>query len=218
MTKKGGDNVTDRMPKCLPGFENITRYWDEKHSIYAAKILPGEFYVTTHGELIATVLGSCVTACIRDPAIGVGGINHFMLPYFNNTHNHGWEHTPVSLETRYGNIAMEKLINAILKAGGNRKNLEIKLFGGGRVLDMRTDIGEKNIEFVKQYLIKENLSVVAEDVGGRHPRKLQYFPYTGRVRVKKLNNLHNNTLIERENNYIEKLSHVSLKGKVELFE
>jgi chemotaxis protein CheD len=212
------DSGTDHMPKCLPGFENINRYWDEKHSIYAAKILPGEFYVTPHGELIATVLGSCVTACIRDPAIGVGGINHFMLPYFNNTQSHSWEHTPVSLETRYGNIAMEKLINAILKMGGKRGNLEIKLFGGGRVLDMRTDIGEKNIEFVRQYLIKENLNVVAEDVGGRHPRKIQYFPYTGRVRVKKLNNLHNNTLIERENSYLARLKQVSLKGKVEIFE
>jgi chemotaxis protein CheD len=202
----------------LPGFENITRYWDEKHSIYAAKILPGEFYVTPHGELIATVLGSCVTACIRDTVVGVGGINHFMLPYFNHHQSSNWEHTPVSKETRYGNIAMEKLINAILKAGGSRGNLEIKIFGGGRVLDMQTDIGEKNIEFVKQYLQKENLNVVAEDVGGVHPRKLQYFPYTGRVRVKKLKNLHNNTLIEREKNYIASLSHASLKGKVELFE
>jgi chemotaxis protein CheD len=113
---------------------------------------------------------------------------------------------------------MEKLINAIMKIGGKKKNLEIKLFGGGRVLDMRTDIGERNIEFVKQYLIKENLKVVAEDVGGRHPRKLQYFPYTGRVRVRKLNNLHNNTLIERENNYLENLKQSNLKGKVELFE
>lgn len=218
MARVKGDLGAGRMPKCLPGFENINRYWDEKHCIYAAKILPGEFYVTTHGELIATVLGSCVTACIRDPAIGVGGINHFMLPYYNNNQNHNWEHTPVSLETRYGNIAMEKLINAIMKIGGKKKNLEIKLFGGGRVLDMRTDIGERNIEFVKQYLIKENLKVVAEDVGGRHPRKLQYFPYTGRVRVRKLNNLHNNTLIERENNYLENLKQSNLKGKVELFE
>ncbi len=218
MIRPKNNNDINNMPRCLPGFENINRYWDEKHSIYAAKILPGEFYVTTHGELISTVLGSCVTACIRDPAIGVGGINHFMLPYFNNLQNHSWEHTPVSLETRYGNIAMEKLINAILKMGGKRKNLEIKLFGGGRVLDMRTDIGEKNIEFVRQYLIKENLNVVAEDVGGRYPRKIQYFPYTGRVRVKKLNNLHNNTLIERETSYLAKLKRVSLKGKVELFE
>ncbi len=208
----------DRMPKCLPGFENINRYWDEKHSIYAAKILPGEFYVTTHGELIATVLGSCVTACIRDPAIGIGGINHFMLPYFKNSQGSNWEHTPVSLETRYGNIAMEKLINAILKVGGKRENLEIKLFGGGRVLDMQTDIGEKNIEFVRQYLMKEKLNAIAEDVGGRHPRKIQYFPYTGRVRVKKLNNLHNNTLIERENVYLARLKQSELKGKVELFE
>ena len=218
MTRARDDAGSGRMPKCLPGFEKINRYWDEKHSIYAAKILPGEFYVTTHGELIATVLGSCVTACVRDPTIGVGGINHFMLPYFNNSNSHTWEHTPVSLETRYGNIAMEKLINAILKMGGKRENLEIKIFGGGRVLDMRTDIGEKNIEFVKQYLIKENLKIVAEDVGGRHPRKIQYFPYSGRVRVKKLNSLHNNTLIERENNYLARLKQDDLKGKVELFE
>ena len=217
MTNISDDPVSGRMPKCLPGFESISRYWDERHSIYAAKILPGEFYVTQHGELIATVLGSCVTACIRDPTIGVGGINHFMLPYFRSGQSNNWEDTPVSLETRYGNIAMEKLINAILKAGGNRKNLEIKLFGGGKILNMLTDIGEKNIEFVKQYLSKEKLKVTAEDVGGIYPRKLQYFPYTGRVRVKKLSNLHNNTLIEREQNYITALKHDGLQGKVELF-
>lgn len=217
MTGARADIVAGNMPKCLPGFESINRYWDQKHSLYAAKILPGEFYVTTQGELIATVLGSCVTACIRDPAIGVGGINHFMLPHFNNAKGHDWQHTPVSMETRYGNIAMEKLINAILKIGGKKENLEIKLFGGGRVLDMRTDIGQKNIDFVKQYLIKEGLNVAAEDVGGRYPRKIQYFPYTGRVRVKKLNTLHNNTLIERENTYLARLKQDGLKGKVELF-
>lgn len=68
-------------PRALPGYEHINRYWDRLHDRYVAKILPGEYYVTLQGELVATVLGSCVSACIRDRKLGIGGMNHFMLPH-----------------------------------------------------------------------------------------------------------------------------------------
>ena len=204
-------------PPVLPGFEHINRYWDAKHDIFAAKILPGEYYISAHGELITTVLGSCVSACIRDPRTGLGGMNHFMLPDSNNRNHGAWENTPVSVQTRYGNVAMERLINVILAAGGKKRNLEIKLFGGGRVLNIDTDIGGKNVEFVKKYLAAEGLRIQSEDVGGACPRKIQYFPLTGRVRMKKLRKMHNNTLAEREEKYVKELERAVVKGKVDLF-
>jgi len=138
------------MPVAVRGFEHINRYWDHRHDMFAAKIKPGEYYVSLHGEMIATVLGSCISACIRDPVSGIGGMNHFMLPD-NSGHSSGtWENTAVSTEARYGNIAMERLINVIIANGGIRKNLEIKIFGGGKVLNLITDIGGNNIDFVKK--------------------------------------------------------------------
>lgn len=208
-------NHPSGLPATLPGFEAINRYWDTQNSIYAAKLLPGEFYVTISGELITTVLGSCVSACIRDTKTGIGGMNHFMLPV--ETGNSTWKDTPVNMQTRYGNIAMERLINTILANGGSRHHLEIKLFGGGKVLQIETDIGGRNIEFVKEYIVTEGLNISAEDVGGTNPRKVLYFPKTGRVRVKKLGNLHNTTLKQREESYIDSLSTSPVEGKIDLF-
>jgi len=204
-------------PDILPGFEHINRYWDVRNDIYAAKILPGEFYVSMHGELITTVLGSCVSACVRDPATGIGGMNHFMLPDNQSRSSKNWDDTPVNAQTRYGNIAMERLINVVLASGCKREKIEIKLFGGGRVLNINTDIGGKNIDFVRGYLNTEGLSVISEDVGGSCPRKVQYYPLTGRVRVKKLTSMHNATLSERERRYRESLKKDHVAGKIDLF-
>lgn len=206
-----------QIPDALPGFEHINRYWDMRHDIYAAKILPGEFYVSMHGELITTVLGSCVSACVRDPETGVGGMNHFMLPDNQMHKSKAWENTPVNAQTRYGNIAMERLINVVLASGCKRENIEIKLFGGGKVLNLSVDIGGKNVDFVRKYLDTEGFSAVSEDVGGVCPRKVQYFPLTGRVRVKKLNTMHNATLTERERAYRESLKSEQVEGKIDLF-
>lgn len=208
---------TGKQPAALPGFEHVNRYWDARHDIYAAKILPGEFYVSMHGELITTVLGSCVSACVRDPETGIGGMNHFMLPDNQIRTSKDWENTPVNAQTRYGNIAMERLINVVLASGCKRENMEIKLFGGGKVLNLSTDIGGKNVRFVKMYLATEGFPVLSEDVGGVHPRKVQYFPLTGRVRIKKLNTLHNATLSERELDYRESLKKERVEGKIDLF-
>jgi len=214
------DNERDYgdMPIALRGFEHINRYWDQRHDIFAAKIKPGEYYVSVHGEMIATVLGSCVSACIRDPVSGIGGMNHFMLPEDSGHRSGAWKDTPVSSETRYGNVAMERLINVIIANGGERRNLEIKVFGGGRVLNLNTDIGGHNVEFVKQYLAKEGFNITTEDVGGVYPRKIQYFPLSGRVRMKKLYRLHNETLIERETKYIDRLKHEKLAGEIDIFD
>jgi chemotaxis protein CheD len=205
------------LPTTLAGFETINRYWDANNNIYAAKLLPGEFYVTTCGELITTVLGSCISACIRDVETGIGGMNHFMLPTDVNADAGSWKHTPVDAQTRYGNVAMERLINIILANGGNRQNLEIKLFGGGKVLNIDTDIGGRNIAYVRHYIDTEGLRITSEDVGGIYPRKLQYYPQSGRARVKKIISMHNDTLKQREQLYIESLNTSPIEGRIDIF-
>jgi len=205
------------MQNCLRGFSDINRYWDKTHDIFAAKILPGEYYVTANNEAIVTVLGSCVSACIRDKIFGIGGMNHFMLPLNKNTNNA--DIAAMSNAGRYGNFAMEKMINDILKNGGSRENLEVKIFGGGRVLqNMQTlDVGNGNINFVREYIKTEQLNLIGEDVGDIFPRKVIYFPLTGKVKVKKLRQMHNKTIIERENNYLSTFEAKPDESDVELF-
>lgn len=199
--------------KVLAGFEHVNRYWDRSLEVNVAKILPGEYYVTAANEGVTTVLGSCVAACIRDKLFGVGGMNHFMLPLRRDEPGRD----PYGAAERYGNYAMEHLINDILKNGGRRENLEIKLFGGGKILAQLSDVGERNIEFVRGYLSTEGFRVAAEDLGDIYPRKVMYFPQTGKVLLKKLRSLHNTTVIERETSYMEDLRKEPVQGEVDLF-
>ncbi len=189
------------LPKPLPGYDHVNRYWDHQNHCFAAKILPGEYYVTIRGEMITTVLGSCVSACIRDKKLGLGGMNHFMLPHSDQLTS--WDMS--SQAARYGSYAMEVLINDILKNGGRRENLEVKLFGGGRVLNINSNVGNKNIDFVREYIHAEGLTTLVEDLGDIYPRKVIYFPDSGRARVKKLRTMHNDTILTREKSYITNL-------------
>jgi len=214
-------NQLSALPTPLPGFEHINRYWDKRMNVPAAKILPGEFYVSRAGEMIVTVLGSCVSACIRDKQLGIGGMNHFMLPIESEHSTDNWG-GKVSHASRYGNWAMEYLINAILKLGGTRRNLEIKIFGGGNVMQNMSDIGQRNVEFVKQYLYEENFEITAQDVGTVYPRKVLYFPDTGAVKVRKMIQVTNDTFLERERAYSRGLEAENKgetgAGSVELFD
>ncbi len=208
----------DAQPEpALPQFGHISRYWDSEHATFAARLMPGEYYVTRHREMIATVLGSCVSACIRDSRLGYGGMNHFMLPLDGSQGLSVWG-SAASAATRYGNVAMERLINDILKLGGRRENLEIKLVGGGRVLaHMSTDIGARNIVFVRRYVAEEGFKVLGEDLGDIHPRRVVYFPETGRIRVRKLSASRDAALAAREQQYLQQLDAKPVEGEVELF-
>lgn len=189
-------------------------YYDRTFDRDAAKILPGEYYYTGKDMLIVTVLGSCVSACIRDRATGVGGMNHFMLPDGGSDAD-----SPISASARYGTYAMEILINDLLKAGAKRENLEAKVFGGGAVLRgfSSMNVGERNAQFVRDFLKVENIRVVAEDLNDIHPRKVYYFPRSGKVLVKKLKQLNNNTLVNREQDYANRLQTNNVAGDIELF-
>jgi len=188
-------------------------YYDRTFDCDAAKILPGEYYFTHKDMMIVTVLGSCVSACIRDRVTGIGGMNHFMLP------DSGDGDSPISASMRYGTYAMEILINDVLKAGARRENLEAKVFGGGNVLRgfIAINVGERNAQFVRDYLKAENIRTVAEDLNDIWPRKVYFFPRTGKVLVKKLKQLHNNTLVNREQDYASKLVAKPVGGAVDLF-
>jgi chemotaxis protein CheD len=185
-------------PPALPQFSHIRRSWDAQLGTTVAKLLPGEYYVTRHDELIFTTLGSCVSACVRDVKLGVGGMNHFMLPLSNASATGAWGPDMVSSATRYGNVAMERLINDILRVGGQRANLEFKLMGGGKVLDIALDVGACNIDFVRQFLKAEGFLISAEDLGDVFARKVYYSPATGKVRAKRLTANVNRAVFERE--------------------
>jgi chemotaxis protein CheD len=189
-------------------------YYDRHFNMDAAKILPGEYYVTTRDMLVVTVLGSCVSACLRDKTNGIGGMNHFMLPHSDND-----PQNPVSVSARYGTYAMEMLINHLIKLGAKRNNFEAKVFGGGNVLRGFTvsNVGARNADFVLDFLHTEKIKIVAEDLLDIYPRKVYYFPKTGRVLIKKLKGVHNNTIVEREKDYESRLDYANMEGDVELF-
>jgi chemotaxis protein CheD len=189
-------------------------YYDRTFDCDAAKILPGEYYCTFKDMLIVTVLGSCVSACIRDRVSGIGGMNHFMLPDGGDVSN-----PLISASARYGTYAMEVLINELLKSGARRENLEAKVFGGGNVLRGLTalNVGERNAAFVRAYLKAEGIRLLAEDLNDVFPRKVYFFPRTGRVLVKKLRELNNNTLVNREQDYASRLAGKEIGGEVDLF-
>lgn len=201
----------------LPGFEHVRRAWNKDFECYGARILPGEYYVTKNEESVYTTLGSCISACIRDRKLGIGGMNHFMLPSTDVSEADAWKSASVSAATRYGNYAMEHLINGILRNGGQRQNLEVKIFGGGRILESMTDVGKRNIDFVRDYLRTEGLQVLTEDVGDIYPRMVVYFPQIGKVRVKRLRSLHNNVIASQETSYIESIKKAPVGGDIELF-
>lgn len=200
--------------KKYPEEPSPNLYYDRIFNMEASKIVPGEYYVTRRDMLLVTVLGSCVAACIRDKTSGIGGMNHFMLP--KSTHDKaGW----VSASARYGAFAMEVMINQILKQGAKRENLEAKVFGGGAVIKNMSaiNVGDDNAKFALDYLRKENIPVLAKDLLGEFPRKVYYFPATGKVLVKKLHSLPNDTVIIREQEYSKRLTTAGIEGDIELF-
>jgi chemotaxis protein CheD len=190
------------------------RFFDNPSGSWMVKVLPGEYFITSMAdEVLVTVLGSCVSACIRDPRAGVGGMNHFMLP-----HSHAGKWAGDLQSTRFGNFAMEKLINELMKAGCSRESLEIKVFGGGNVTDANNKIGTQNADFIRRYLEAEGLRCVAQDLGGQLPRRIHYRPSTGKV-VRRLLGTGDAPLVAREEaDYVNRLSSRATTGDIELFD
>jgi chemotaxis protein CheD len=199
-------------PVSLAEFHSIQRFIDPKLGAVTAKILPGEYYVTTADELVTTVLGSCVAACIWDPEAGIGGMNHFMIP------NGGVATGGVGAEAaRYGMFAMELLINAILKNGGERDRLLVKLAGGGNVLRSSILVGSENVRFALDYVQAEGLEMVGSHLEGRHARRVLFHPLTGHCRVLELPVVEEEPVQQREREYADAVAGTAGAGSVELF-
>ncbi|MEO7073360.1 MAG: chemoreceptor glutamine deamidase CheD [Rhodanobacter sp.] len=198
-----------------PQFAHMRRYWDVALGCMTVKLLPGEFYVSAQDEMVTTVLGSCVSVCIHDPLAGIGGMNHFMLPEPLGARD-DWSAT-VGRAARYGSDAMEQLINCMLGAGSHRASLQLKVFGGGRVLTQLSDIGQRNIDFVTRYIAAEQLTLCASDLGDVYPRQIQFFPQSGRARVRLLRRRDDVALVADERVYLKRLAKDPIKGEVELF-
>lgn len=201
-----------RKARAMQAPATPARYFDRHFKAQALKVLPGEYVVTDQDVMLVTVLGSCVSACMRDPLAGVGGMNHFMLP-------EGELDGAANETARYGAYAMEVLINELIKRGASRGRMEVKVFGGGAVLPGFTvnNVGQRNGRFVLDYLSAEGLQVSARDLFGVHPRRVHYFPMTGRVMVKRLPAAADSEVLASERLYQSRLVESPTEGSVELF-
>jgi chemotaxis protein CheD len=178
----------------------------------AVKVLPGEYFVDDEDILVMTTLGSCIAACLWDRVAKVGGMNHFMLPDGAGAGQDGG---------RYGSFAMELLINELLKKGATRNTLEAKVFGGGAVISGMSSInvGERNTEFVMDYLRTERIPVVSKDVLEIYARKVCFFPRSGKAMVKRLASTNTEALASMEREAAQKTRSTapSTGGSVDLF-
>lgn len=186
-------------------------FYSDYHFQYdAVKVLPGEYFVSSEDLVIMTVLGSCISACIWDGKVRAGGMNHFMLPDGDSIDGFG----------RYGSYAMELLINEMLKKGARRESMQAKVFGGAQVMAGFTtmNVGERNTKFVFDYLATERIPVVSQDVLDIHPRKVCFFPTTGKALVKRLAHSHPETLaVEERRGNAASVVKATAGGSVDLF-
>jgi chemotaxis protein CheD len=185
-------------------------YKDHHFQYDAVKVLPGEYFVSDENLVIMTVLGSCISACIWDGKARAGGMNHFMLPDGDGSDGAG----------RYGSYAMELLINEMLKKGARRESMQAKIFGGAQVMAGFTtmNVGERNTKFVLDYLATERIPVVSQDVLDIHPRKVCFFPVTGKALVKRLAHSHPETLaVEERRGNAATVAKTTAGGSIDLF-
>jgi chemotaxis protein CheD len=185
-------------------------YWDAHFKNDAVKVLPGEFFVHDEDLLIMTTLGSCIAACLWDRERRIGGMNHFMLPDGAGSAECG----------RYGSYAMELLINELIKRGASRLTLEAKVFGGGAVISGMTslNVGERNTQFVLDYLHTERIAVVSKDVLDIYPRKVCFLPASGKAMVKRLAPTHPDALLAQDRVAAQKAQPAATGGgSVDLF-
>jgi len=186
-------------------------FYSDHHFQYdAVKVLPGEYFVSSDDVMVMTVLGSCIAACIWDGRVRAGGMNHFMLPDGDGSDGGG----------RYGSYAMELLINQLLKSGARRESMQAKIFGGAQVMAGFTsmNVGERNTKFVLDYLATERIPIVSQDVLDIHPRKVCFFPASGKALVKRLAHAHPETLaVEERKGNAASVVKTTAGGSIDLF-
>jgi chemotaxis protein CheD len=177
-------------------------YFDAALGKNVVKVFSGECYTSTdHSEVLVTILGSCIACCLYDPVQKIGGMNHFLVPGDVNSDNQS---------ARFGINAMELLINNLMKHGARRSDLISKIFGGSNLLELKAQIGLKNIAFVKDFLKNEKIPIESEDVGGSVARKLMFFTENGKAKVKKIHTKAEDLKIaEKEKQYIDSINKIA---------
>ena len=194
---------------------SVKNYFTSPHSYAAAggivtNVRSGEYHVTDGGrEMMVTVLGSCVGVCIHDPVTKISGMNHFLLPgdIFAQS------------SPKYGIFAMEYMINEILKRGALKTRLQVKVFGGAKVLpNSSIDVGDKNIAFIKEYIQNESLQLVSSDLGADYARRIHFCGDTGKVMMRKIESVKEiDKVITEEKTFSENLGQLQSDDFVELF-
>ena len=193
--------------------ENLPEiYFDPYFEQDAVKVMPGSYYVTGRDMILVSVLGSSVCACVRDQHAGIGGLCHFMLP--EPKADLEWD----AIAFRYGQQAMATLISQLIKSGARLERLQAKIFGACNSLKspLGHQMGAYNSRFVEQYLHHQGIPILSKDLMDIYPRKVYFFPRSGRVLVKKLKKLNNTTLLDREADYYQRLSEMSFSQEMEI--
>lgn len=191
-------------------------YYDKDFDAYMVSVSAG-FFAWTRSKKVAltTTLGSCVSVCVCDTHLGIGGMNHFLLPGLQGVNNYDR-----SEAARYGSAAIEILLNALYSNGASKNDLMVKVFGGGKVISgVSADVGRRNVEFAKNFFKNEKIRVHGEDSGGITGRKVVFFPATGRVLVRPVQTGQDiNKIAEAEKNTYLKIANRHTEGDVELFD
>ena len=202
-----------------PALTSVTTNYDRRfmHNKYDCNvtiIYQGQLHICEAGEAIYTLLGSCIAVCVRDVKLGFGGMNHFLLPASPCKKKSILE----SDAARYGDWSMEMLLNGMYKVGSRKQDLEIKIFGGGDVSSsVGGEIGGRNAEFVREYLYNEGIDIAGANTGGTYSRKVYYFPGTGKVKLKRVDQAMDDGVAEREIAYLKQLKNKPQVGGIELF-
>lgn len=168
----------------------MNRYFDNHFRKEVVTIYPGEFYSTKGTEMISTVLGSCVSIVLYDEKNHVGGINHFMLAKDSSV-NEDSESVENKKLGKFGEYAIDLLINDLKQKGGDFENFEAKVFGGGNIFNLPnvdSQVGNVNSKFAFEYLKKLGIPVVKSDTGGNLPRKIFFDSETRKVFMKYIDN------------------------------
>lgn len=138
-------------------------------------LFPSTLFADKQRHLVDTVLGSCVAVCLYDQHLKIGGLNHYMLPLWNGDG---------LASPKYGNVAIDKLIEKLLKMGAAKNNMIAKIFGGANQINSSISVGERNVQIAKEQLAVYGIKIIAESVGGTVGRKIRFDTGTGQVLMK----------------------------------
>jgi chemotaxis protein CheD len=177
------------------------------------RVEQGGYAISAHrNDVLSTTLGSCIAVCMHDPFMQIGGMNHFVLPEPQKDALREYKVTAL----RYGSYSIERLVNEIIQKGGLRERLEVKVFGGADLFGLSARVGQQNVDFVTDYLARENLRTTSSDLGGRLARRVRYWPATGRAMIALLRN-DTQELVIREKALSDEVAVIAPQSRFELF-